>query len=155
MITLAELYYDDLKQHDEFLTHGRTISESVVTNYAGVSGDFGDIHLDKEVGKTTIFKGNIAHGLCVLSVASGLVVQTGLLNKTIAFYGIQNWSFTKPVFFDDTIKVKILVLNKKDSSKKDRGIITFGINILNQRNEIVQKGEWSVMLARRTKELDR
>jgi len=150
MIALTELFYDDLKHKDEFITRGRTISDSVVTNYAGVSGDFGDIHLDREIGKTTIFGKNIAHGLCVLSVASGLVVQTGILNKTIAFYGIQNWSFTKPVFFDDTIKVKILVLDKKESSRKDRGLIVFGINILNQRDEVVQRGEWSVMLSRRT-----
>jgi len=153
MITFSELFYDDLKQNDEYFTHGRTITETVVTNYAGVSGDFGDIHLDKEVGRATIFERNIAHGLCVLSVASGLVVQTGLLNKTIAFYGIHNWSFTKPVFFDDTIKVKILVLDKKDSSKKDRGIVTFNVNILNQRDEVVQKGEWSVMIARKKSEL--
>jgi 3-hydroxybutyryl-CoA dehydratase len=144
-------YYDDFEMGKEFVTDGRTITETVVTNFAGVSGDMHPLHTDKEYGKKTVFGKNIAHGLCVLSVVSGLVVKSGILKNAMALFGIQDWKFVNPVFFDDTIRVKIKVFEKKDSSKKDRGTVTLGLEIINQRDEIVQMGKWAIMMIRKDK----
>ncbi len=149
MGVLKEYYFDDFEVGKEFVTGGRTVTEAVVTNFAGVSGDMHKLHLNKDYGKTTIFGKNIAHGLCVLAVASGEIVQTGILENVMAFFSMQDWRFMSPVFFDDTIRVKIKVLEKRESSKKDRGTITLALEIINQMGEIVQKGQWVVMVSRR------
>ena len=146
---LRDYHYDDFEIGKVFITGGRTITEAVVTYFAGVSGDMHNLHLNKNYGKKTIFGKNIAHGLCVLSVASGDIVQTGIFENVIAFFGIQDWRFMNPVFYDDTIRVKINVFEKRESSKKDRGTITLDLEIVNQKDEIVQKGRWVVIISRK------
>lgn len=128
------------------ITHGRTVSRSDVVNFAGVSGDFDQLHLDVEYGKATIFGRNVAHGLCGLTVASGLVVQTGILRNIMAFYGIERWEFRKPLFFDDTVRVRITVEKKTEGSKPDRGLVCLRLEILNQNDEVLQHGLWNVLI---------
>lgn len=118
-------------------------------NFAGVSGDFAPLHMDSEFGSKTVFGQNIAHGLGVMTFASGNIVRTGILKHIMAFYGIDEWQFTKPLFFGDTIRARIKVENKTETRKNDRGIVDLYIEIINQKDEILQKGKWKVMIARR------
>ena len=148
MIELHKITFDDFEMGQEIVTDSRSVTEAVVTMFAGVSGDMHKLHMNKHYGKGTIFGKNIAHGLCVLAVASGLIVQTGILESVIAFFGMQDWRFLNPVFFDDTIRVKVMVAEKRESSKKDRGNITLDIEILNQNDVVVQKGKWILMVSR-------
>lgn len=148
MIKFKKITFDDFELGQEIFTEGRSVTEAVVTMFAGVSGDMHKLHMNKHYGKRTIFGKNIAHGLSVLTVASGLIVQTGILESVIAFFGMQDWRFLNPVFFDDTIMVKMVVSEKRESSKKDRGNITLDIEILNQDDVVVQKGKWTLMLSR-------
>lgn len=113
-MTLKEYYFDDFEVGRDFLTGGRTVSKAVATNFAGVSGDMHKLYMNKEYGKKTIFGKNIVHGLCVLTIASGLIVQSGILENVMAFFGMNDWRFMNPVFFDDTIRVKIKVIEKKE-----------------------------------------
>lgn len=148
MITLKAPFFEDFEIGEEIITEGRTITRSDVVNFAGVSGDFEPLHLDKEFGEKTVFKENIAHGMCIMAVASGNIARTGILKNAVAFYGIDEWRFTKPLFFGDTIRVKVKVENKTDT-KPDRGIVDLFLEIINQNDEVLQKGKWRPMIKKK------
>ena len=142
-------YYEDLQAGDEFLTPARTITEADVVIYAGFSGDYNPIHTDEEFAKTTIFGRRILHGPAVFCIATGLVSRLGLVDGTaIAFLGM-TWDLKGPVFIGDTIHVRDRVAEKRLTRKPGRGIVTFAVEILNQRGEVVQSGQWKIMLATR------
>ena len=102
----------------------------------------------------TQFGQRIAHGMLVLSYAHGLFMAMKLTTPTgIAFASIDQWKFKGPVFFGDTIHVKVTVSEMIPSrSKPDRGIIKFLFQVLNQRDEVVQEGYKSIMMKRVPKE---
>lgn len=131
------LYFEDFTIGHKTITRSRTITEADIINFAGLSGDFIELHVSEEWSRTGPFGKRIAHGLLVLSVSSGLTVQLGQTTDTvIAFYGIDRLRFTKPTFIGDTIHVEKEVL-AADRKASDRGVITFNTQVLNQNGEPV------------------
>src|SRR6266404_85366 len=98
--TKAHLYFDDVEIGQEWESYGRTVTESDIVNFAGLSGDFNPIHMDHEFAKKTIFRKPIAHGLLILSMASGLGLVFPPM-RTVAFLGIKDWTFLEPVYIGD------------------------------------------------------
>lgn len=146
---MESLYFEDFELGQEFETRSRTITEADVMTFAGLSGDFHPLHTDEEFAKKTMFGGRIAHGLLGLSIASGLINQMGIGENTVlAFLGL-TWSFKGALKFGDTITVRQHVAEKRATSKPDRGILRMAISVLNQRGEIVQEGEHTLMIRRR------
>jgi acyl dehydratase len=146
---MTPLYFEDFEQDREYVTRSRTITEADVVAFAGLSGDFNPLHVDEEFAKTTIFGARIAHGLLGLSVASGLINQLGLGEGTVmAFLGL-TWNFKGVIRIGDTITVRQLVADKRETSKKDRGILRMAITVINQHGEVVQDGEHVLMVKRR------
>ena len=142
-------YFEDFNVGDEFVTVARTVTESDVVTFAGLSGDYNQLHTDCEFAKQAGFGGRVAHGFLGLSIASGLTDRTKYLEGTaLAVLGV-NWKFTGPIRLKDTIKVKVVVENKRETKKSDRGIVTFYMAILNQKGEIVQEGQQTMMVRRR------
>ena len=60
-----------------------------------------------------------------------------------------SWKFAKPIFIGDTIRLRVK-LNKKRAVSAEAGMVVIDADILNQRDEVTQKGEWTVMVKRRT-----
>jgi len=142
-------FWDDLKEGDEFVTKGRTITEADITNFAGVSGDFNQLHTDEQFAADTIFGKRIAHGMLVLSVTTGLSQQLGIFDgTTMAFLSLE-WTFKSPVFIGDTIHCAQRIASMRETRKPDRGIITLDCEVKNQNDEIVQQGKRTLMLKRR------
>jgi 3-hydroxybutyryl-CoA dehydratase len=137
--TAQHLYFDDVAVGQQWESHGRTITESDVVHFAGLSGDFNPIHMDHEFAKTTAFRRPIAHGLLVFSAGSGLAVAYPAM-RTLAFLQIREWSFRDPVFFGDTIHVVGQVEHKEVRARGRRGEITWRRRILNQEGKVVQEG---------------
>ena len=101
---MAGLFYEDFHAGQKIVTVGRTITESDIVTFAGLSGDYNQLHTDAEFSRQGSFGQRIAHGLLGLSITSGLALRTGFLEGTvIAFREISEWKFTKPVFIGDTI----------------------------------------------------
>lgn len=143
-------YWEDLEVGQEFRTVGRTIGEAQVMTFAGLSGDFNPLHTDATIAETTPWKKRIAHGILGLSIASGLINQLGLFEgTTIALLGYEEWRFTRPIFFGDTIHVEMKIIDKRETSKPDRGILMREINVVNQNGEVVQTGRSGLMVMRR------
>jgi acyl dehydratase len=137
--TAYHLYFDDVEVGQEWQSLGRTITEADVVNFAGLSGDFNPIHLDRAFAGSTPFRRPIAHGLLVFSVASGLGLFCPPM-RTLAFLGIRDWQFKDPVFPGDTIRVLSKVLDKEVRGRGRRGVITWQRQIVNQEGTVVQQG---------------
>lgn len=149
---MEPIYFDDLSVGDSWKSPGRTITESDIVNFAGLSGDFVQLHTDAEFCKDTHFGKRIAHGLLGLSIASGLATRTdlvgGISTTVIALLGL-DWKFKGPIFIDDTIHVVLEVIETRNTSKDDRGIILLLRSVVNQNGDIVQQGETPLMIRRR------
>ena len=142
-------YFDDFSVGEPLVTSRRTITEADVVNFAGLSGDFNPLHTDEVYGQSTPFGGRIAHGMLVVSVGTGLVNQAGwFAGTTLALLEISR-KFVGAVKPGDTVRVAMDVASAKQSSKGNRGVVTFNTRIVNQRDETVIEGQEVVMLRRR------
>lgn len=141
------MYFEEFQVGQKVVSPGRTITESDIVNFAGLSGDYTSIHTDAESVKETPFGRRVAHGLLGLSIASGLLVRTGALEGTvIAFREIKNWKFVRPIFIGDTVHVVLEVSEKKGISRIGGGSIIATISLLNQDGEKTMKGKWIVLV---------
>jgi acyl dehydratase len=144
------LFFEDFQPGQKVTSAGRTVTEHDVVTFAGLSGDFNQIHTDAEFAKSTPFGQRIAHGILGLAIASGLAVQTGILGaNVIAFREIGEWKFVKPVFFGDTIHVEMEVTETKPFPRLGGGSVTLGVKVNNQANETAMKGVWTVLVKSR------
>ena len=137
--TAQHLYLDDVEVGQEWESLGRTVTETDIVNFAGLSGDFNPIHLDHEFARTTPFRRPIAHGLLVLSMVSGLGVSSPPM-RTLAFVELRDWRFKEPVFIGDTIRLRSKIVEKEVRARGRRGIITWHRQVINQEARVVQEG---------------
>lgn len=141
------LFFEDFQPGQKVKSAGRTVTEHDIATFAGLSGDFNQIHTDAEFAKSTPFGQRISHGLLGLAIASGLAVQTGILGaNVIAFREVNEWKFAKPVFIGDTVHVEMDVLETKALPRLGGGSVTLGVHLNNQANETTMKGQWTVLV---------
>lgn len=146
-MSLETMRFEDVDVGFTYRTIARTITEADLVNFSGVSGDFSELHLNAAKMKASPFGERIAHGALILSIATGLRGQAGLFGESlIAFAEIRSWRFAAPVFIGDTIDVRNEIVERRVTSKGDRGIVVMQVDVINQRNEIVQGGEMVSMV---------
>lgn len=142
------MWFEEFEAGQQIITPGRTITESDIVSFAGLSGDYTQIHTDAEFARTTSFGQRVAHGILVLAIASGLATRTGVLEGTvIAFREINTWKFTKPVYIGDTIHAVLNVIETKPIPRVGGGSIGIEIAVKNQHDEVTMKGTWTVLVA--------
>ena len=150
-----DIILKNLKSDRLFISSSRTITESDIVSFAGLSGDYNQIHTDVEFSKTTPFGQRVAHGLLVTSIASGLIAQSGLLEGTvIAFREINNWKFTRPTFIGDTVHVVTEVIGTKALRRLGGGAVVILVDVKNQNDETVMKGKWTALMASKPESMD-
>lgn len=142
------LKFDQFNVGDVYTTASRTVTEADVVAFAGLSGDFNPLHTNEEFAKTTPFETRIAHGVLGVSIATGLANQLGIFEGTTIALMQMTTRFTGAIRFGDTIYLELTVAEKKESSKPNRGVITFDTQVKNQRGESVIEGQWVLMMAR-------
>ena len=147
---MVGLYWEDWEIGKEYVSASRTITEADIVHFAGISGDYNPLHIDEEYCKKTIFGTRIAHGPLVYSIAAGLLFQLHLYDDTlIAFLGFDSLKFTKHVIAGETSTAKISVLEKRETSKTDRGVMKRSLKVYNQNNEMVQDAVQAFLLKRK------
>jgi len=144
---IKSLYFDDFYVGQKFVTKARTVTEADVVNFAALSWDHNQLHTDAEYAAKTIYGKRIVHGLLGIVIHAGLAYQ--LTEESILAFLELKWQFKLPIFIGDTIHVEQVVKEMCEDSKKDRGMLTFEKEIINQRNEVVQTGTTTVLLAKR------
>jgi acyl dehydratase len=148
--TARGLYFEEFEVGQQIITPARTVAESDITSFAGLSGDYNQIHTNSEFAKTTPYGQRIAHGILVLSIASGLAMRSGILEGTvIAFREINEWKFVKPVFIGDTVHVELNVREIKALPRIGGGSVMINLDVKKQNDETVMKGDWTVLVASR------
>ncbi|HMV77628.1 MAG TPA: MaoC/PaaZ C-terminal domain-containing protein [Leptospiraceae bacterium] len=147
---------DDYKIGEKFVTPGRTITESDIVSFAGLSGDFHPLHTDSVYAEKTQFGERIAHGMLVLSIGTALPYRLGpnyfLPESFIAFYGMENVRFTAPVKIGDTIRFEgeVTGIDMKDER---RGVLTWTGRILNQEDRLCCSLVMKLFCGRNTEKL--
>jgi len=144
------MYFDEFQPGIKITTAGRTVTESDIVSFAGLSGDFNQIHVDAEYSRVSPAGQRVAHGLLVLAMVSGLAVQTGMMEGTIIYFReVAEWKFVKPVLIGDTIHAIVEVKEVKEMRRIGAGSVSMEIEVRNQREEVVQRGLWNVLVALR------
>ena len=145
---LPVLGFDDLALDDEWESPHRTVTESDVTAFAGLSGDFNPIHVDHEFASKHPFGRPVAHGLLGFAIASGLTSNAPRVD-TVAFLAILEWKFLHPIAFGDTIHVVSRVVGLEARSRGRRGIVTWERRVVNQEGKVVQEGRTQTLVRAR------
>jgi len=148
---MEPMYFDDFKVGQEFVTKARTVTEADVVNFAQLSWDTNQLHTDVEYAKRTPFGERIAHGMLGIVIHSGLSQMLGIMEGTILAFKGMTWNFHLPIKIGDTVHVVQRVKEMRETSKPDRGLLTFEKELINQRGEIVQTGTTTVLLSRKIK----
>lgn len=119
-------WFEDFEVGSVVTTPARTVVESDIAMFAGLSGDYNPVHTDGEFAKRTEFGQRVAHGL--------------LEGTVVAFLGMEDWRFLKPIVARDTIRLRWTVTGKRLASKPGSGVMKRKMEIVNQRDEVVQAG---------------
>jgi acyl dehydratase len=140
------LFFEEFALGDSMTSPARTITETDIVAFAALSGDWTAIHTDAEYAAKGNFGERVAHGLLALSIASGLAVRLGFIEDTAIAFRELEWKFSLPIKIGDTIHMRAEVIEKKAVPRLGGGIVTLEVAVLNQRNEVTQRGTWKMLV---------
>lgn len=145
-------YFEDFEVGQTFESVGRTVTEADFVMHSAFSGDWTELHTNKEYAEEEYFGERVAHGPMTFILATGFVYRTGILERTVfAFLGMDYMDIPAPVKMDDTISLDMEVTEKKDiSSRDDSGIVVIDTEMTNQEGEVVFAGDMKFLI--KTKE---
>ena len=147
---MNSLYFEDFNIGDEFVSSTRTFTETDLVLFGGMTGDFNLVHTDEEFAKKTMYGTRVSYGLLGLSLGMGLLQRLGILESTgMAYLEVTNWKFKGVIKIGDTIHSVSRVVDKKETSKPDRGVINIEMSVMNHHGEEVQRGNHIMMVARK------
>ncbi|MGH7101112.1 MAG: MaoC/PaaZ C-terminal domain-containing protein [Acetobacteraceae bacterium] len=147
----ASYRFQDLFVGMRFRSPGRTITDADVIGFAGLTGDFSELHTNDVYARNSQFGRRVAHGMLGLAYAHGLMwPRTGALRETaVAFLGISDWKFVAPIYIGDTIFVQYGLVDLRDSrSRPHQAIATFEVEVVNQDGSVVQRGRKALLVSK-------
>lgn len=147
--TAPERFWEDLITGDRIRSNGITVTEAHLVTWAGLTGDIVSLHLDAEYAATTPFGERIGHGPLTLSVALGMVTQTGFFTNVAAWLGLDEVRAKRPVCIGDTVHVEATVAEARETSKPSNGVWRIDYDVRNQRDETVMTFTSSFLVRRR------
>jgi acyl dehydratase len=132
-----------------YRTLARTVSETDIVNFVNLCGFTEPLFMDMEyVARESVFGRRAAPGALTFALSEGLIMQTGLIHGTgMAFLGGEI-RLAGPVLAGDTVHVEVEVVDKRETKKADRGIVTYVHRVLNQRGEVVVEARLQRMIRR-------
>jgi 3-hydroxybutyryl-CoA dehydratase len=140
--------FDDLAVGDEWESPRRTVTETDVVLFAGLSGDFNPLHVDHSSSQNGPFGRPVAHGLLGMSIATGLLSQAARID-TMAFLAILEWRFLRPIAFGDTIHAVSKVESLEAHPSGRRGVVTWQRRVFNHDGLLVQEGRTQTLVRAR------
>lgn len=144
------LLWEDWHLEQEYHTARRTVTEADVVLFAGLSGDYNPLHTDEVFMQGTPFGRRIAHGALVLAIATGLANQAGFFEGTTVAFLEQTTRWPAPTLPGDTLRLVLKPLEKKETSKPDRGLLVVSVQAVNQKDTVVLDSEWKLLIKRRS-----
>ncbi len=138
--------FETLLPGDHFDTDTTLITPAAIRAFADLTGDGFEIHLSDSGAQAHGFAGQVAHGLLVLALVEGLKSSAPVQFGGFAALG-WDWQFTLPVLAGDSIRARVTVLNRRAAGPQS-GLLTLDLQVFNQNNQCVQKGQTRVMVHR-------
>ncbi|MCW1967225.1 MAG: MaoC/PaaZ C-terminal domain-containing protein [Anaerolineae bacterium] len=145
------LWFEDYTVGYKLSSPSRTITEADIVAFAGLSGDFNEIHVSEQYVQGERFKRRIAHGLLGLSIASGLAFQLGFMRGTVDVFRGLEWEFTGAIFIGDTVHAEIEVIETKAVPRLGNGKVVFKVSVVKQDGAVAQRGNWSLLVKSKPK----
>jgi acyl dehydratase len=143
-------YFEELEEGTAFQSAARTVTDDDIQVFIRLTGDDNRVHHDDAFAREAGFEGHIAHGALVVSLATGLAWQTGVLaDTTIAFRSIDDWKFTAAVYPGDQITLHGRVGERRALPRLGAGLVRFEFEVRNQRDQIVSTGSLRMLMRMR------
>ena len=139
-------YGDDFKVGELFETAAITLTEAHIVTWAGLTGDFYPLHMDREYAAKTQFGERLVHGPLIFGLAVGLVSLAGIGgDAAIAWLGVDDLRMLKPVKLGDTVRVIVEIRERQPTSNPRKGVQVWRYTVRNQRDEEVMAFDYKMM----------
>jgi|Deesub1362A_J573_1020465.scaffolds.fasta_scaffold00042_133 acyl dehydratase len=146
-------YFEDFQIGERFRTAAKTVTEGAITIMVALGGFTIPLFNDEEYAKRTPFGTRIAPGRLTLFLMGGLEEQLGIYDETvIALVGLDKVRFRAPLRVGDTIRVEFEVIDLKETSKPDRGLVVHRSRCINQKGEVLVECEATHLMQRRPRD---
>lgn len=139
--------FGELEEGMEFWSPGRTITETDNVMTLAISGDYNPVHSNKEFAEENdVFGTRSPPGYLGIMIMFGFVDRLGITEGVGQAILNLEWDWEAPVLIGDTIHARIFVDELKDIGKDDAGIVTYGVEMYNQDEELVQEGTFTILV---------
>lgn len=143
-------YFEDLNIGDRLVCASRTVTETDLVLFSSLTHLYDEIHLNEEHMKRTRFGRRLIPGPYTMGLTLGLIGLAGdYFNRVIALLEIESLKVPAPVFCGDTVTAASEVVEKRETSKPERGVVKFRESAVNQRGELVLEMYRVVLYQRR------
>ena len=144
-------YFEDFEEGTEFVSVGRTVTESDFLMHSALAGDWTELHTNREYAEEMEFGERIAHGPMTFVQATGFVYRMGIVERTaIAFLGVNYMDLPNPVFIGDTLSLEAVVSDRNNvGSRDDAGIVVLEYTMTNQDDTVVLEGDMKFLVKSR------
>ncbi|KAA1172327.1 dehydratase [Marinobacter salinexigens] len=145
------LYFEDLKQGEVFESTGRTVTESDMTFFSMLSGDWNPIHCDQSYASKTRFGERLVHGAYGIAIATGMMHTLGIFDKSaVAMMSLSEWKFVKPILVGMTLRLRLTILDFEEGTSARVGRVNRRLELVNEHDEVVQDGVSDMLILKRS-----
>jgi acyl dehydratase len=131
-------YFEELQVGQVWTSARRTVTESDIVIFAGMTGDYDRAHVDHDYASKSRFKQPLMHGMMGLAWVAGLSTTAPAV-QTLALVSVDQWNFLRPVHIGDTVYAVTEVVELAKGGRS-AGKVTWRKSLLNQHDEVVQTG---------------
>ncbi len=144
-------YFEDWRVGEQLETMGRTVGDSEISQFVALGGFYEEIFMNQDfIAKSGPYPARIAPGALIFAFAEGLIILTGCIHRVgMALLSVDEMNFKRPLRVGDTMRVRVEVVEVRQTSKADRGIVTFQHTVLNQNDENIMECRVKRMLRSR------
>jgi acyl dehydratase len=144
------LYFEDLRQGEVFESTGRTVTETDMTFFSMLSGDWNPIHCDQDFASKTRFGERLVHGAYGIAIATGMMHTLGIFEKSaVAMMSISDWKFVKPITVGMTLRLRLTILDFEEGTSERVGRVNRRLQLVNERDEVVQDGVSDMLILKK------
>jgi acyl dehydratase len=148
---MTTMYFEDFQAGQVFETAARTITETDLTLFSMLTGDWNPVHADAEFARATPFGERLVHGAYGIGLAIGLLHPLGLFEKSVvAMLGISDWQFKKPILVGSTLRLRLSIVDTEPSRSGRKGRVGRYFELLDQTGDVVQAGRGDVLVLTRS-----
>lgn len=146
----SAMYFEDFAPGQVFVTGGRTITETDLTMFSMLTGDWNAIHSDADFAAQTRFGQRLVHGSFGIGLAIGLMHGLGIFEgSAVAMLGVSDWRFEKPILIGTTLHLRLEVLETEPGRTGRTGRIGREFQLRDGSGELFQRGRSDVLVLTR------